>query len=260
MSDQEKAVSDEMHGMRDMPDDVRCKTVLKAAMDIRNLPPSANKVGLATGLASSATEVDCGRDNLQEVATTLSEGLREQPQPDFRGGPGYAYVELAQLVRYEGLKATLDAAPFKAALAKLEEEDKERASVDFTLQDLNGQSWTLKQLKGKVVVVNFWATWCPPCRKEMPDMQEMYTQYRDKGLVILGISDEKPEKVKPFVAEKNYTYTMLLDPGRKVNEEFHVQGIPRTFFYDREGKLVAQAIDARSRRQFMALLGAAGLQ
>jgi peroxiredoxin len=260
MSDQEKAISDQMRGMRNMTDDVRCKTVLKAALDIRNLPPSPNKVGLAGGLANSATEVDCGRDSLQEVATTLSEGLREQPQPDFQGGPGFAYVELAQLVRYEGLKTTLDAAPFKAALAKLEQEDKERASVDFSLQDLNGQSWTLKQLKGKVVVVNFWATWCPPCRKEMPDMQELYTQYKDKGLVILGISDEKPEKVKPFVAEKNYTYTMLLDPGRKVNEEFHVQGIPRTFFYDREGKLVAQAIDARSRRQFMALLGAAGLQ
>jgi peroxiredoxin len=260
MSDQEKAISDKMRGMRQQADEARCKATLQSALDIRKLPASSNKVGLANGLANLSTEVDCGQDTLQAVATVLSEALREQPQPDFQGGPAFAYVELAQLVRYENLKTTLDTPSLTVAMAKLEQEDRDRQSADFTLQDLKGQSWKLKGLKGKVVVVNFWATWCPPCRKEMPDMEALYERFEGKGLVILGISDEKPDKVKPFIAEKGYKYTFLLDPDRKVNDEFHVQGIPRTFIYDRAGKLVAQAIDARSPRQFLALLAAAGLQ
>jgi peroxiredoxin len=77
--------------------------------------------------------------------------------------------------------------------------------------------------------------------------------------VILAISDEEAGKVEPFIAGRNVTYPILLDPGRKVNELFGVQGIPKSFVYDRDGKLVAQAIDMRTRRQFIEMLGQAGL-
>jgi peroxiredoxin len=118
----------------------------------------------------------------------------------------------------------------------------------------------LKSLQGKVVLVNFWATWCPPCRKEMPDLEALYRQFRKQGLVILAISDEDAGKVKPFIAEHGVSYPVLLDPSRKVNTLFQVMGIPKTFIYDRNGKLAAESIDMRTRNQFLGMLAQARLK
>jgi len=78
--------------------------------------------------------------------------------------------------------------------------------------------------------------------------------------VILAISDEDAGNVRPFIAQQKVTYPILLDPGRKVNELFQIEGIPKTFVYDRNGKLVAQSIDMRTRRQFLEMLAQAGLK
>jgi len=145
-------------------------------------------------------------------------------------------------------------------MAKLEADDEARQRADFTLTDLKGKRWTLKGLSGKVVLVNFWATWCPPCRKEMPDLEALYQQFETRGLVILAISDEDAGKVTPFIAEHKFSYPVLLDQGRKVNELFRVEGIPKSFLYDRNGKMVAEAIDMRTRGQFLEMLGLAGLK
>ena len=153
-----------------------------------------------------------------------------------------------------------DAPQFSAAMAKLEADDAKRQQADFTLTDLQGKSWHLKDLRGKVVLLNFWATWCPPCRKEMPDLEELYHRFDNQGFVVLAISDEDAAKVSPFLAERNITYPVLLDPGRKVNEQFRIEGIPKSFVYDRSGKLVAQSIDMRTQRQFLEMLAQAGLQ
>src|SRR5207237_10275900 len=170
------------------------------------------------------------------------------------------YLELVSLVRYEHVNVTLDSPQFSAAISKLEAEDRNRQSANFALTDLNGQSWTLKDLHGKVVLLNFWATWCPPCRKEMPDLDALYQCFKDQGLIILAISDEPPAKVTPFITERNISYPILLDPDRKVNDEFQVFGIPKSFVYDRDGKLVAQSIDMRTQKQFLEMLGQAGLK
>jgi peroxiredoxin len=146
------------------------------------------------------------------------------------------------------------------AISQLEANDQKRQQADFTLTDLEGKSWTLKSLQGKVVLVNFWATWCPPCRKEMPDLDALYKQFQKQGLVILAISDEDADKVKPLIAEKGISYTVLLDPGRKVNTLFNVMGIPKTFIYDRSGKLTAESIDMRTHKQFLEMLAQSGLQ
>jgi peroxiredoxin len=219
-----------------------------------------NKLRLAGSLANRSPEGDFGRDTLQEVATTLAAALREAPIPAKKGQPAAPYVELAQLVRYEHMQASLDDPQFAAAMSKLEADDERRQQVDFTLVDLSGTKWTLKDLDGKVVVVNFWATWCPPCRKEMPDLETLYRRFKDQGLVILAISDEDAGKVKPFVTQQKVSYPILLDPGRKVNQLFEVEGIPKSFVYDRSGKLVAQSIDMRTQKQFLEMLGRAGLQ
>ena len=271
----EKPLADQIHGLRGMADDVRAGTTKDLALKIRKLPATGNKLRLAVNLAGLSTEGDFGHDTLQEVATTLAETLRERPLPwaeakssDAGGGaratraPAYPYIELATLVRYEHVEASLnnDDEQFRAAMARLEADDRKREHPEFTLKDLSGKAWTFSELRGKVVLVNFWATWCPPCRKEMPDLQTLYGRFSSKGLVVLGISDEEATKVEPFIRERKVSFPVLLDPERKVNEMFVVEGIPKSFVYDREGKLAAQSIDMRTQKQFLEMLGKAGLE
>jgi len=261
LTDVEKAIVKEIEGLRALPDDVRAQTTRQLALQIRQLPVSPSKVTVALDLASLSTEGDFGRDTLQEVTTTLASALRERPVPAGSAAEAASpYVALAQLVRYEHMQTSLDDPQLAKATAQLVAADAERQKADFTLTDLSGKKWNLKSLRGKVVLVNFWATWCPPCRKEMPDLQSLYNRFKDQGFVILAISDEEASKVKPFLAEGHFTYPVMLDPGEEVNKLFQVVGIPKSFVYDREGKLVAQSIDMRTERQFLEMLAAAGLK
>ncbi len=91
-------------------------------------------------------------------------------------------------------------------------------------------------------------------------MQALYERFGPRGLVVLAISDEDAGKVAPFVAARKITFPMLFDPGRTVNQLFAVEGIPKSFLYGRDGKLVAQAIDRRTSRQFLEMLKLAGLE
>ena len=252
--DQAKAIQDQVHRLRSLPDAERAKVTRQLALQIRQLPSAAPKVGLADELANFATEGDFGRDTLQTVTSTLAQALAEKPgEPD-------SYLSLARLVRYEHMQASLDSPQLKAAVAQLEADDQARQRADFTLTDLSGKNWQLKNLSGKIVLLNFWATWCPPCRKEMPDLDTLYQRYAKNGLVVLAISNEDAATVKPFIADHRVSYPVLLDPGGKVNQLFRVQGIPKSFLYDRNGKLVAQAIDMRTQAQFLEMLGHAGLK
>ena len=258
-TEQEKPLVQQLRGLRQLPDETRARVTKDLALAIRQLPISPNKLTLAYGLANLSTEGDFGHETLQEVATTLAAALREQPPAEKGSQPGMPYVELAELVRYEHVQASLDSPQFAAAMSKLAADDQRRANADFTLTGLEGKAWSLQDLHGKVVLVNFWATWCPPCRKEMPDLETLYQEFKDRGFLILAISDEDISKVKPFITEHHTTYPILLDPGSKVHELFQVEGIPKSFVYDRDGKLVAEAIDMRTRGQFLEMLARAGV-
>jgi thiol-disulfide isomerase/thioredoxin len=106
---------------------------------------------------------------------------------------------------------------------------------------LEGRQVTLAEFKGKPVVINFWATWCPPCRIEMPEFQKAFEEYQEDDLVILAINEaEEPEMVRAFFYdEMGYTYTPLLDEEGKVAGTYGAIGLPSTFFVDAAGEVTA---------------------
>jgi thiol-disulfide isomerase/thioredoxin len=104
-----------------------------------------------------------------------------------------------------------------------------------------GERLSLKSLRGKAVWINFWATWCPPCREEMPEMQGLYEQHRAQGLEIVAVDVQEPlEKVVEFAQELGLTFPIVLDRDGSVVDRYYVSGLPSHFFVDREG--VIQAI------------------
>lgn len=258
----EGSISKQLDGLRGVPDAQRPAATSKLALDIRTLPAGQQKLKLADALTHLSTEGDPGKDTLQAVADTLSESLKEMPQPPAKDGkPAMPYMDLARLVRYEGVTTELKDPQLDAAGQLLVANDADVAKADFTLKDLNGKKWTLSELRGKIVLVNFWATWCPPCQKEMQDLDLIYTHYQSQGLVILSLTNENPFTVNNFLrGHGQYHPPVLIDDGGKVAKQFHVDGLPRTFVFGRDGKLVGEAIDMRTQRQFFGMLAAAGLQ
>jgi peroxiredoxin len=256
----EKDITKRLENLRSVPDSQRGASTGALARDIRTLPPGMPKLKVAVGLSHLATEGDPGRDNLQAVTTTLAMALTETPVPGKDGKPSSPYLDLARLTHYEGLTTDMSDPQYTEALAILEANDADVQKADFTLKDIKGKKVTLSELRGKIVLVNFWATWCPPCRKEMPDLDLIYNHFQSQGLVIVSITDEDILKVGTYISLSGYKYPILLDPGRKVSQQFHVEGIPKSFVFDREGKLVAESIDMRTQRQLLEMLAKGGLK
>jgi len=134
---------------------------------------------------------------------------------------------------------------------------------DFTLKTLDGKTARLSELRGKkVVLINFWATWCPPCRLEMPTMQKIYTEYKGKGFEVLAVNIEPDakEEISEFMKELRLTFPVLLDPDMKVTRKYRLIGLPVSLLIDRQGIIRSKDIgyhdwtDKESRRQVESLL------
>jgi peroxiredoxin len=252
------ALLNQMRQIRGLPTDAdRAKLVTTIAEQIPALPV-ASRLSMASNLANLSTEGDLGMPALTAVAGSLAQALQDAPANAAPADAG-SWLELASLVRYEHVPASFSDPALDAASAMLSLRDVIRQEAGFALTSLAGKTYSLAGLRGHVVLLNFWATWCPPCRREMPDMEKLYRAFGDKGLIVLAVSDEDREKVTGFLAKQNFTFPILLDPGRKVHTAFGIEGIPNSFIFDREGRLAAEAIDMRTESQFLELLKKAGL-
>jgi peroxiredoxin len=136
---------------------------------------------------------------------------------------------------------------------------KGKAAPDFELKGLSGQAYRLSEQSGKVVVINFWATWCGPCRLEMPSIQARYLRYPDELQVLAVNFDEPVEAVQAFVDELDLTFPVLLDPGAEVQDLYRVRGYPTTYIIDPEGMVQVVHIGFMSELQLDGYLDELGV-
>jgi peroxiredoxin len=120
------------------------------------------------------------------------------------------------------------------------------AAPNFELKDPAGKPLSLKDFRGKVVFLNFWATWCPPCIEEMPAMEKLHQELEKDGLVMLAVNfQEGPERVKEFFTQHNLTFTPLLDRDGKVTEQYQAWGLPVSVVINRRGQIAARATGSK---------------
>ena len=133
-----------------------------------------------------------------------------------------------------------------------------KKTPDFCLEGLNGEKIQLKALKGKIIFLNFWATWCGPCKEEMPSMEALYHHFKDRNFIFLTISLDfgGQEPVRKFIEKHRYQFPVLLDPSGKTLDLFEINKIPTTLIIDKNGKMIGRAIGPRnwSSPEFFSLI------
>jgi peroxiredoxin len=137
---------------------------------------------------------------------------------------------LASTLALAALTPTVAATPAAAGL--------NAAAPDFTLRGADGRNVRLDELRGQVVLVNFWATWCGPCREEMPHLDALYQKYHKSGFVLLGVNvDDDPRVALATAAKLNVSFPVLLDTDKKVSKLYDLNTMPSTIVIDRDGKM-----------------------
>ena len=127
-------------------------------------------------------------------------------------------------------------------------ETKGSAATDFAAVDLQGNVVKLSDYFGSIVVLNFWAIWCGPCRSEIPDLEEFYRENKDKGVIVLGVNlSESAEEVQAFIDQNELTMPMIRDEELNGAKAYGIKSIPSTYFIDREGRVRATRVGAMNK-------------
>lgn len=200
---------------------------------------------LITSLAAVVIALGWPQDNPTEIAKSE---LPKNAVVTFCGTDGATEVERPNFgFRYKGKayyfcdKAAVEA--FKKDPEGFLPLPVPRPAPKFTVKTLTGEEVTLESYKGKVVLVDFWATWCKPCIETMPEVQKLHEKYGRKGLAVAGISIDQDgeKKVKPFIEKRKFAYPILLDGGKSPAwQAFRVKGVPALFLIDRQGRIVKE--------------------
>jgi len=123
---------------------------------------------------------------------------------------------------------------------------------DFTLHGLAGPDLSLSDFRGQVVMVNFWATWCPPCRSEMPAMQQVYAESKDKGFTIIAVNIQEAQgPISDFVSKLGLTFPIALDPNGDVTKLYGIYGLPSSYFVDRMGRITEVHVGALTKAEIL---------
>ena len=196
-------------------------------------PPSGTEYNTGAGSTEESTEEPSKEENAPEDTTENA------------SQPGSGETAAGETAGNNGSAAGETASGETAA-----EEPVLMPAIDFTLTDQFGNTHTLSDYKGKTVFLNFWATWCPPCRAEMPDIQKLYETYDTEGddaLIVLGIaapnmgSEKSEEGIKEFLSENGYTYPVVMDTTGEIFSAYGIYSFPTTFMIDRDGNVFGYA-------------------
>jgi peroxiredoxin len=193
-------------------------------------------------LASSPT----GDPLLVTETTTFSVARVGEPVPD-------------SLFTFQPPEGAIEVEP-EDALARGDTGLRGREASNFTLRDLEGREVSLESHRGRVVLINFWATWCGPCRIEMPAIEKLYREFADRELTVLAVDVmESPREVRNYLAEHGFSFTVLLDEDGTIAGRYGAGAIPTTIIIDREGRIVHHFVGARPEETLRQALLSAGL-
>ncbi|KXK48068.1 MAG: thiol-disulfide isomerase-like protein [Chlorobi bacterium OLB5] len=162
-----------------------------------------------------------------------------------------------QNTQNQNTQKTASASSF--AVKEVSKDIKKNEMVDFKW-DENGKEMKLSDYKGKVILLNFWATWCPPCRKELPDLSTISTELKDKDFKMIGVSvDDNQEVLNNFLKSNNLPYTIVFEPNELVGKYMTAAGqnqnvVPQTYIIDKNGKVVEAIMGSRSKADFLSII------
>jgi cytochrome c biogenesis protein CcmG/thiol:disulfide interchange protein DsbE len=165
---------------------------------------------------------------------------------------GFSLDMLFSFIHRTGMKSLLFALTLLFAAATIQAQVGEQAPA-FSLKDKDGKVFSAESMKGKIIVLNFWATWCPPCRAEIPAFKSVYEKYKGKGVEIVGVSlDHKGwDVIRPFLDQHKINYPVVLGGADIAKAYGNVRSIPTTFIIDRKGKVIDSHVGAMSEDQLV---------
>jgi peroxiredoxin len=181
---------------------------------------------------------------LLALAAGAFAGFLDAASPGSGSASGGAAAAPDRVDARTGRRLSLDAALRDLDLIR---PGRPKAAQDFTVPLLQGSRFRLADQRGKVVLINFWATWCPPCREEMPAMERLWQQHRDRGFLLIAVSlDADRSQVKPFATAHRLTFPIGLDSSLEVANLYGIRALPASFIVDRHGQVAALALGPRA--------------
>jgi peroxiredoxin len=227
------------------------RAVMEESIAFIRAGPRQNQAGAADDLIWWADKAGLDRDTIRPAVELLVNAAPDSSYP--------IHDEAVLVMRQYGLHFGQDDPSIQARVALGELEDALSDRYSFSLPSLDGTSIRLRDLRGKVVLLNFWATWCGPCRAEKPILQSVYRDLKNRGFMLLAITDEDPAVVRRFVNQYGINVPVLIDRTRAVFDHYLVEGIPKTIILNGQGRAVARPITISDEGELRKVLAAAGV-